>query len=200
MERKLVRYLTTMKSYFGIGKALIVFSTFFYIFSFPAKATAQDLEFKIKAAYLYNFTKFITWPDIKSESFNICIVGKDPFGAILNSIENRESQGLPIRLYRYPTPTQVTHCHIIFLKFNGTLTGSTSAIMQSVNLPEHILTVSDQEDFVNQGGMIGFIIKDDKVRLQINLLQLKNKELKISAKLLEVAELIIGDKNESLHN
>lgn len=67
----------------------------------------ENLEYKIKAAYLYNFTKFITWPAIPDASFNICLVGGDPFQDLLDSLEAKTVQDKPIRIFRYDTIKQV---------------------------------------------------------------------------------------------
>jgi len=160
-----------------------------------SNAVAQDraIEYKIKAAYLYNFTKFITWPDSDAPTFNICIVGKDPFGKIISPIETRSVKNKPIRVVRFNSLNQAKQCQLIYSAeinkkiFPGILT------IQSLY---PILTVSDSKQFVQKGGMIAFILKEGKVKLFINLPVLRKSGLEISAKLLEVAELYEGESND----
>jgi hypothetical protein len=64
---------------------------------------------------------------------------------------------------------------------------------QNVN---NTLVVGESEEFIEQGGMIGFVNKQGKIKLQINLKTIKQSGLKVSAKLLEVAELVKGDNND----
>jgi len=78
-------------------------------------ADEASVEYKIKAGYLYNFTKFITWPEDKSETFNLCILGEDPFGDFNRSIEQRTAFGRPIKLFRFDTFKAGQSCHILFI-------------------------------------------------------------------------------------
>lgn len=141
-------------------------------------------EYKIKAGYLFNFTKFITWSDTGTETFNICILGNDPFGELIDPIEQRTAFNLPIKLFRLTAINKEQHCHIIYLR-----TGSARSIGADVN---NTLTVGEGTTFATQGGMIAFVKKEDRIKLQINLKLLLQNGLKISAKLLEVSEVIGG--------
>jgi hypothetical protein len=148
---------------------------------------ADTVEYKIKAAYLYNFTKFITWPEFQSETFNLCILGKDPFGSLIESIESREALGLPIKLVRMRRYDASKKCHLLFLG------SATRKDTRELIASSGILTVSEKQHFAKYGGMIGFVIKEGKVKLQINLAKLKESGLEISAKLLEIVEIIGGN-------
>jgi len=158
-------------------------------------AVAQDraIEYKIKAAYLYNFTKFITWPDSDALTFNICIVGADPFGKILSPIETRSVKNKPIKVTRFDRLNQAKQCQLIYsAEINKKILPGILTI-QSLH---PTLTVSDSKPFVQEGGMIAFLLKEGKVKLFINLPALRKSGLEISAKLLEVAEVYEGDSNE----
>ena len=161
-------------------------------FSPHIKADQGLIEHKVKAAYLYHFTKFVDWSATKRPvgSFNICIIGHDPFGKLLHPIENKISAGMPIKLFRYNRILYESDCHIIYIHSPGY---NWRKNFQPIS-NEGILTVSASKDFARKGGMIGFVIKDKKVRLQINLSALKRAGLTISAKLLEVAEVLNGGK------
>ncbi|MGY6277322.1 YfiR family protein [Methylomonas sp. MgM2] len=155
--------------------------------SFGITYASENLEYKIKAAYLYNFTKFISWPDKNTTTFNICIVGQDPFQNLLDSLETKTAQGKPIRVFRYSDAKQTADCHIVY--FDTSPAPANTLVFGS-------LTVSSQPSFAESGGMIGFVLENGKVKLQINLKALKQNGLGISAKLIEVATLVEGDGNE----
>ncbi|MDI1230224.1 MAG: YfiR family protein [Methylobacter sp.] len=158
-------------------------------------ADDANIEYKVKAGYVYNFTKFITWPEDRYETFNLCIVGEDPFGDLIDPIEQRTAFGRPIKLFRFNRLNKEQHCHILFIsaaiKDKVLLKG-----MLIVDNTHTSLTVGESNEFTAQGGMIGFVNRLGKIKLQINLKALQQSGLKISAKLLEVAELIDGESND----
>ncbi|SEH04431.1 YfiR family protein [Candidatus Venteria ishoeyi] len=155
-------------------------------------------EYKVKAAYLYNFLLFVEWPDEAAKTMpqagiNVCILGEDPFGAELNPILKRTAKQQRIAL-QHINQGDTTLCHIIFI-----------SISEQQNLPKLLhwiqsspsLTVSDIPGFIHQGGMIGFVFKENQkgnlVRFKINLNTMIASGLKPSSKLLEIAEEIIHD-------
>ncbi len=146
-------------------------------------------EYKIKAGYLFNFTKFITWSEGNSETFNICIVGNDPFGESIDPIEQRTAFNQPIKLFRLTAISKEQHCHIVYI---GTGVNAKSSGSNNKNM----LTVGEEATFIAQGGMIAFVKRQDKIKLQINLKCLQKSGLKISAKLLEVVEIVGGNCND----
>jgi len=158
-----------------------------FCLSFGVVQGSDNLEFKVKAAYLYNFTKFISWPEKNTATFNICIVGDDPFKDLLDSLESKTALGKPIRVFRYNDIKQTPDCHIIYLDHSAP---TEKALVLGR------LSVSSQPSFAESGGMIGFVLEDEKVKLHINLKALKQNGLGISAKLIEVATLVEGDEHE----
>jgi hypothetical protein len=173
-------------------RILVIFVGLAVLLLSPVSAEDASAEYKIKAGYLYNFTKFITWPEDDSDTFNLCIVGDDPFGGLIDPIEQRSAFGHPIKLFRLPRYSPEQRCHILFIsasiKDNLFLKG-----MLVIHDSVKPLTVGENQDFAAQGGMVGFINRDGRIKLQINLKTLQQNELKISAKLLEVSEIIEGD-------
>ncbi|MDD5460275.1 MAG: YfiR family protein [Methylococcales bacterium] len=174
------------------------------LFSQLLFADEASVEYKIKAGYLYNFTKFVTWPEINSETFNLCILGEDPFGELIDPIEKRTAFGRSIKLLRFDSldalkrTNNKPHCHIIFLSASmgsvtKEITGKNTLIIRDI---DKTLTVGEGDNFAMQGGMIGFINKEGKIKLQINLKKIKQSELKVSAKLLEVSEVIEGGNSD----
>jgi hypothetical protein len=153
----------------------------------------ENLEYKIKAAYLYNFTKFITWPEINTSTFNICLVGNDPFKDLLDSLETKTALNKPIRILRYSNVKQVKDCQIVYFDNIDTLSNIAIPNALLVGNLTNSLTVSSQPFFAETGGMIGFVLEQEKVKLHINLKTLKQSGLGISAKLIEVSTLVGED-------
>jgi YfiR/HmsC-like len=171
------------------------------IFSGDLAADDDDLEYKIKAGYLYNFTKFITWPETNNATFNLCILGDDPFGAAINAIEKKSAFSRAIKILRLDEavflsgPDLTSNCHILYV---GNTTNQ-KMVFEKIRANPHkdgILVVGETEAFVAEGGMIGFVNRDSKIKLQINLQSAKQAGIKISAKLLEVAELIKEESHD----
>jgi len=173
----------------------LIFFIFSLLFFSQLNAEENSIEYKIKAGYLYNFTKFITWPDDELESFNLCILGKDPFGPIINPIEKRSVKGKPIRLSRIKKTDEAKHCHIVYISILSKAHISKLGTLTIRSVPAK-LTVGDTKEFGRQGGMISFFQREGKVKLHINLPSLRKTGLEISAKLLEVAEIYEGKPND----
>lgn len=166
----------------------IIFCVLFFSQSI---AEENPIEYKIKAGYLYNFTKFITWPDNDLSTFNLCILGGDPFGSIINPIEKRAVKDKPIRLYRVQTENEINHCHIVYLSRTTAAEISLPGILTIGSLSPS-LTGDKLKRIARAGQMISFFQREGKVKLHINLKGLRSSGLEISAKLLEVAEVYEG--------
>jgi hypothetical protein len=164
----------------------------------PARsAYAQDpgLEYRVKAAYLLNFTRYAEWPPTAfagpAAALNICIVGRDPFGPVLEqTLQARRTSGRPVRILRPSRPTD-GGCHVAFLG------AATPAVLESwltALATEPTLTVGDGEGFVEAGGMIGFVIVDETVRFEINPDAVRAGRLQLSSRLLSLATRLLPER------
>jgi hypothetical protein len=164
-------------------------------------AADAGLEYKIKAGYLYNFTKFITWPETKSPTFNLCLLGNDPFGSVIEPIEKKSAFDRPIKLIRLSEAALLAatnwnaECHILYLNSFNKQKAVFTKIQANPN-KAGILVVGEGDGFAADGGMIGFVNRDGRIKLQINPQSVKQTDLKVSAKLLEIAELIKEGKHD----
>lgn len=163
--------------------ALLILISCTSVFSQARKPT----EYEVKAAYLYNFGKFIRWPSSASSDshFSICIFGTDPFGNSLDGITSGESlDGKRLAVRRINSASEVQGCRILFISRSEQ--GRASSVLSAVkHLP--ILTVSDMPDFVDNGGIIGFVMQGDRVRFQVSLPAAERAGLSLSSELLRVA-------------
>jgi uncharacterized protein DUF4154 len=153
-------------------------------------------EYNIKAVFIYNFTQFVTWPDAAftapSSPFVIAIVGRDPFGSVIDeTVAGEKVNGHPIVIQRYTEMKEIKNAHILFVSRD-----EASAFYKW--LPElktrRMLTVSDTTGFAAAGGMIRFLVQDNKIKLQINLSATREAGLEVSSKLLRVAEIVEPQK------
>jgi hypothetical protein len=164
--------------------------SFLLIFSFASHMHAEEAtytEYEVKAAFLYNFTRFVEWPESVSEknSFTIGVLGDDPFTETLEqTIKNKSVQGRKIFIHKYQDLNNLGSCDILYV-------GSFSRfpvdkILSHISSPG-ILTVGDSNDFMQKGGMIHLYLLDNKLRFEINLKAAAHSGLKISSKLLSLA-------------
>ena len=181
-----VTYHTT-NGHRSIRAVILAFG--FLAFTFSVKGQTPATANEVKAVFLYNFSRFVTWPPPTSNnsnsSFIIGILGNDPFGSFLESVvEGEKVDGRPIIIRRYGDAHDVKDCQILYINKRNA-----SGIAKELQ-NRSILTVSDTDDFATDGGMIRFSFVNNKIRLQINAKTAKTANLTISSKLLRVAEVI----------
>src|SRR5665213_1283638 len=146
-------------------------------------------EYEVKAAYLYNFSKFVNWPAtsvaIKDDSFAICVLGQDPFGPTLDAALAKQSiDGKSVVARRITKPQEALSCRILFIgSSEGRQLNGIFAALDGAG----ILTVSDMPQFSQRGGMIEFTLEGNKVRFEVNLTTAEDAGLTLSSELLKVA-------------
>lgn len=156
---------------------------------FVSSARAGEFdEYAVKAAYLYNFAKFVEWPADAFASatapLTICIVGENLFGGALESLSGKLVEKHPVEIMFLPTAAGLERCHIVFM--GRTEQGRfKSLLLKLANLP--ILTVSDVTNFTQEGGMIGLVEAEQRIRFNINLSIARQANLNLSSQLLKLA-------------
>jgi hypothetical protein len=149
-------------------------------------------EYQVKATYLYNFGRFVKWPGTvpagKGDSFSVCVLGQDPFGAILDSTLAGEAlDGKPVVLRRISKPQDAGDCRILFI--SSAEEKHLKEILTALD-ESGVLTVSDMPGFARRGGMIQFVLEGDRVRFEINLTSAESARLVLSSELLKVASSV----------
>jgi hypothetical protein len=150
-------------------------------------------EYDVKAAFLFNFAKFVEWP---SQAFAdpsallvIGVLGDDPFGDVLPQIaRGQTAQGRRIEVRRFTENEDYSKCHVLFV--SRSVAGQSENILRRLK-GRPVLTVGDHEDFVRQGGVVGFAMADKTVRFDINVKAAEAVELKLNSKLLAVARSVV---------
>jgi hypothetical protein len=145
-------------------------------------------EYEVKAAFLYNFTKFVEWPEGPANtSFCIGIAGEDPFGAALDAVvKGRSVGGHPLVIQRFKTG-QESVCQIVFI--SASEKKRLHAILDRFQ-GSAVLTVGDMPGFCGGGGVVGLELGDNRVRLRINMEAAQRAHLQLSSKLLSLATLV----------
>ena len=155
----------------------------------PTSSYADNVpEYKIKAAFIYNFARFTQWPDDNDE-IKICIYGKDPFGSNIDSLNGKISNGRKITIERTQLIEDVRSCHIVYLNIIPPERHLYERALKAIN-GSNVLTVSDASNVVDFGVMIGMTITNNKVAFDVNHAATKASDLVISAKLLRLAREI----------
>lgn len=160
------------------------------LFSFTATAQQATPEYQVKAVFLFNFTRFVDWPPSSFESANspfiIGIIGTDPFGSYIDETVSGETAGQhAIVVKRFKTIKEISNCQVLYIAATDDVQLK-EIISECRDKP--ILTVSDISNFTLMGGVIGFVIESDKIRMQINTESAKAASLVISSKLLRLAK------------
>jgi len=152
---------------------------------------SRPTDYDVKAAYLYNFGRFVEWPANapgKGDFFTVCILGKDPFGPVLDKVLAGETiGGKNVVARRISTPQESGNCQILFL--SSTEESRVNKIMEAMD-KEAVLTVSDMPQFSEHGGMVQFVVEDKRVRFEVNLTAAQNAGLTLRSELLRVATVV----------
>lgn len=163
----------------------------------PVAVSAQaSEEYRLKAAFLYNMTKFIEWPVQAFQSANdpvsICILGRNPFGsALADAVAGKMIQDRPLLVKTLPDAREGCACQVLFVssserkRYQAILATTAAAT---------VLTVGDSDSFLANGGVVNLKLEGDKVRIQINPAAAEPHHLRISSKLLGLAEIDTGGK------
>ncbi len=163
-----------------------------FAFAPGPKCLAQETsptEYQIKAAFLYNFAKFVEWPpqafaDAQSPIV-IGVLGKNVFDDNLEKIiHGKTVNSRPFLFKEFHAVEEATNCHILFI--SASQKEKLSKILEGLR-GTSVLTVSETDQFIAAGGMINFVIEDKKIHFQINDEAAKKAGLKISSKLLSLA-------------
>jgi len=154
-------------------------------------------KYQVEAVFLFNFAKYVDWPAAAFPNANapvtIGVLGTDPFGDKLPQVvEGKTINGRPFVIKYLAADSDVGGCQILFISH------SESSRMKEIlagagALP--ILTVGEDEPFAQNGGIINFVLKNENVRLEIDLAAARKAGLTISSRLLAVADVVKGKTN-----
>jgi hypothetical protein len=176
-------------------RALLPLFLFLTVATPPSTAqvtTPLTREYQLKAAFLYNFTKFINWPPDSlgnsPRSFNFCMIGLTPLAQALEQvIQGKKVHGRKPMLKYISNAHHLTGCHVLFV--SQAEQESIPGILDAV-ADDSVLTVGETKSFASRGGMIEFLIVANKLRFEINLQTARSARLGISSQLLKLAIIV----------
>jgi len=148
-------------------------------------AQAVPLEYRVKAAYLLNFTRFVEWPRASlavSDPFTICVAGTNPFGLALSATLLGETVAGRTLASRVVSDAAATRCQVLFIPHSVPAAAYLRAVRGTP-----VLTVGEAEDFLEQGGAINFVLEEGKVRFDVNPDAVSRNQLTMSSRLLRLA-------------
>jgi hypothetical protein len=150
----------------------------------------QASEYAVKAAFLLNFARFTEWPPkafaTTGAPIEICVMGSDPFGAMLDELVDSETvNGRKILVRRLKGPPAAQTCQILFV--DSQLKNMRRALE---GVESDALTISEGSRFIQEGGMIALVIENRRVRFDINQKAVEEHGLKLSSRLLSIARSV----------
>lgn len=178
-------FCRSMRFLFSIALSL------FFLSALPQQVEANpsgaSKEYKVKAAFLYNFLKFIEWPQDQAETpLTICILGENPFDDALLPLQKKQLHGRQLRVKQIKRSEPYDSlCQALFI--SPSEENYMLEILKKV-AQKPILTISDIRNFILEGGGIGFYQEGGRVRFEINANAITEKKLIVSSKLLELAK------------
>ena len=221
-KTELFRCLDTMKTgKYNLLKYILLTAVLLGVFLVADPLDAADgssyKEYNIKAAFIYNFMKFVSWsgdpqeddenvdkPQDNDEPIVIGVIGKNPFGKSMAPILVKKIRGRGIVLIelmgynkgydknkkKYWQAEELNECRLLFI--SSSEQRYNKEIIELVS-KKNILTVSETSDFLDDGGIINFVTYENKVRFEINIIAAKRADIKIRSQLLRLAKKVIKD-------
>jgi hypothetical protein len=147
-------------------------------------------QYEVEAVYLYDFGKFVRWPEEANASpLQICVAGQDPYGdALRKTIAGENINGRELSV-RHVSRTEEAGCSILFIDTSES--AHLAPLLAGVS-GKPVLTVSEIPNFLERGGMIQFEVVSNRVRFSVNLTAANRSHLSVSSELLKVALNVIG--------
>lgn len=152
-----------------------------------AQGSGPTLD-RIKAAYVYNFAKFVELPGAEEMPIRLCVVGKDDPNDRMLSLNRRSAQKREILVRKDVALDQVKDCDMVFVGAadNRLLP---QVVEQLGNAP--VLVISDDRQAIDQGAHLGLLHNDDRVEFEVNLLNLQKSNLRASSQMLKLARTVV---------
>jgi hypothetical protein len=156
--------------------------------SWAQSGSVSVQEYQVKAAFLYNFAKFVDWPPPAAgpkAPLVIVVFGRDPFGpALADTVWGKTINDRPLEVRHASRIEDLLPCHLLFISAQERR--RVPEILKAVE-SAGVLTVSETDDFLDQGGAVRFVMEERRVRFGINLDAARRNGLTISSKLLSLA-------------
>ena len=155
--------------------------------SAQAQTATQTVD-RIKAAYVYNFAKFVDFPQADDRAIRLCVLGKDDLGSALQGLNHRMAQGREIVVRKDVLPEQVRDCSMVFVS-EAEARLLPAAVRQLGSAP--VLLVSDARQAMDAGAHLALLFNEDRVEFDVNLLNLHKSGIRASSQMLKLARVVV---------
>ena len=177
----ITRWLAALAAVFVLGRALVA-----------SGVESGSIEYKIKAGYLYNFGKFVEWPESRASTngspFVIGIIDGDGALPVMELVlAGKLIHNRPVEVKSVSPSNLDGSVHILFVTRSS---GRTLAEIQGAVAGAPVLVVGETDLFAENGGMVGFVRENETIKLTLNLEAANRVGLKISSKLSSVSRLV----------
>lgn len=148
---------------------------------------AQQDEHAVRAAFVYNLTKYVVWPN-RTRDIVICFSGNDNMGVVLKDVvDGKESDGRLIHVLLQPRDPDFAQCNILYVAKSPPK--NIHSVVERTQRAT-ILTVGEDESFVLSGGMVGLVRAGDQLQIEVNLEAVRANGLSMSSRLLDLAVIV----------
>ena len=152
-------------------------------------AKAQQDERAVRAAYVFNLTRYVSWPGVKKHLV-IGVVDEGSMGPVLKQIlENKVSDGREISIMIHPSEAELRDCNLVY--FSDSSPAKVRSLLNRIG-GDSILTVGESDQFARAGGMVSLVRSGDQIEIEVNLNALRNRNLDMSSRLLNLAVIVAG--------
>jgi len=171
----------------------VAYAALLAMIALPVKAApAISKRYQIVSGILLQLTSFTTWKNNQTKVVTLCLFGDDPFGQYIDDMlkrqpKNRAGQSIKIKRVTNANAFPIAQCNIVY-----TEPQNLTRMWQQLPVKHNILLVSQDQDFINQGGMVNFAYQNKRVKLEISLPAVHHAELKMSSALLKHALIVKG--------
>ena len=152
-----------------------------------ARANALP-EYRLKAAFIYNFMLFTEWPAAAGNTLNVCVHGKDPFGPEIDGLQGKPVAARSIAVQRKAADESLKNCQVVFIA--PSMIGSLPNVLDSLK-GQPALTVADSPGAVQKGVVLNMAVTQGRVTFEANLLAARSAGLNLSSKLLRLATEVL---------
>ena len=152
---------------------------------------AQEDERAVRAAFVFNLTKYVSWPQGRHDRLVLGVIGNGSMGPVLKQILNgKTSDGRRINVEVHTSENELRDCDLLYVEDSSP--ERIRAILDRVQ-SRAVLTVGDSDQFTRAGGMVGLVRSGDQIEIHVNLDSLRSRQLEMSSRLLNLAVIVSGN-------
>ena len=152
---------------------------------------AQEDERAVRAAFVFNLTKYVSWPQGHRDRLVLGVTGQGNMGQVLKQVlEGKLSDGRRIDVRIHPSEVELLDCDVLYVEESSP--AQIRATLGHVH-SRAVLTVGDTDQFTREGGMVALVRSGDQIEIHVNLDSLRRRQLQMSSRLLSLAVIVSGN-------